>query len=135
MTLKKYQTIKLTIVVIIAIIFSQSIINGNYLIPLATLLISTLALIYFRGQVNEVIADERDYQLAGKSAGIAIQIYSWIAVVVMFILYSQKESNSYYEPVAMTLAFSTCILMFTYAFTFKYYNRKNLPGKNRHIQN
>ena len=123
MTLKKYQTIKLTVVVIIAIIFSQSIVNRNYLIPLATLLISTLVLVYFRGKVNEVIADERDYQLAGKSAGLAIQIYSWIAVIIMFILYSKKESNAYYEPIAMTLAFSTCMLMLTYAFIFKYYNR------------
>ena len=134
MTIKKYQQIKLAITVVIAIIFSQAILYQNYLIPLATLVVASLVLIYLRRQVKEVIADERDYALAGKSASWAIQIYSWIAVVAMFILYSFKNLNPSYEPVAMTLAFSTCLLMFVYSLIFNFHNKiKFTANKNRFI--
>jgi len=134
MTIKKYQQIKLAITVVIAIIFSQSILYQNYLIPLATLVVASLVLIYLRRQVKEVIADERDYALAGKSASWAIQIYSWIAVVAMFVLYSFKNLNPSYEPVAMTLAFSTCLLMFVYSLIFNFHNKiKFTANKNRFI--
>jgi len=134
MTLKKYQQIKLAIVVVIAIIFSQSIFYNNYLIPIVTLIISYLILILLRHQVKEVIADERDYALAGKSASWAIQIYSWIAVVVMFILYTLRDVNPSYEPIAMTLAFSTCILMIIYSLFFNFQNKiKFTQNKNKFI--
>ena len=123
MTIKKYQQIKLALVVVIAIIFSQSIIYKNFLIPIATLVASSLILILLRHQVKEVIADERDYATAGKSASWAIQIYSWIAVIAMFALYAFRDLNPAYEPIAMTLAFSTCLLMFIYSFIFKFQNK------------
>lgn len=123
MTLKKYQKIKLIVTVVIAIIFSQSIIFQNYLIPLATLIIASLVLIILRRQVKEVVADERDYFNAGKSASWTIQIYSWIAVVAMFVLYSFKNLNPSYEPIALTLAYSTCFLMVINSLVFKFQNK------------
>jgi len=134
MTLKKYQQIKLIITVVIAIIFSQAIINQNYLIPLATLVVASLGLILLRRRVKEVIADERDYALAGKSASWAIQIYSWFAVVAMFVLYAFKNINPAYEPIALTLAYSTCFLMIVYSLIFKFQNRaKFSKEKNKFI--
>jgi len=134
MTLKKYQQIKLAIVVVIAIIFSQSIVFQNYLVPIATLVISSLVLILLRHQVKEVLADERDYALAGKSASWTIQIYSWIAVIAMFILYAFKDLNPSYEPIALTLAYSTCALMLIYSLIFKFINKiKFTPNKSKFI--
>ena len=134
MTLKKYQQIKLVIIVIISIIFSQAIIYQNYLIPLITLIISSLGLIWLRRQVKEVVADERDYSNAGKSVSLAIQIYSWITVVAMFVLYSFKDLNPSYEPIAMTLAYSTCLLMVIYSFIYKFQNKiKFTPSKNKFL--
>lgn len=134
MTLKKYQQIKMAIIMVIAVIFSQSIIYKNYLVPIATLVISSLVLISLRHKVKEVIADERDYALAGKSASWAIQIYSWIAVVAMFVLYAFRDINPSYEPIAMTLAYSTCLLMIIYSFIFKFQNKiKFTSNKNKFI--
>jgi uncharacterized membrane protein len=123
MTLKQYQRTKLAFVVMIAIIISQSIISKNFLIPTATLIISVLILAYFRRKVKEVMSDERDYATGGRSALLAMQIYSWIAVIFMFILYAFRDLNPAYEPISMTLAFSTCILMLLYAAIFRYNNR------------
>lgn len=126
MTLKRYRTIKLAIVFVIAFIFSQSIINKNYIIPLITLALSSLLLIQLRKKVTDIIADERDYTNGGKAALLAMQIYSWVAVVAMFVLYASRDLNPIYEPVGMTLAYSTCLLMIIYTVVFSIYNKSGL---------
>lgn len=129
MTLKKYKQIKLAIVVIISMIFSQSIIYKNYLIPIVTLIISWLVLIRLRRQIKGILADERDYAIGGKSALMSIQIYSWISVAAMFILYAARDINPSYEVIAVTLAYSTCILMFLYSLVFHFYNKVKFADK------
>lgn len=98
------------------------------------MVISSLILILLRRKVKEVIADERDYATAGKSASWAIQIYSWISVVSMFVLYTLRDLNPAYEPIAMTLAFSTCLLMLIYSLLFKFQNKiKFTKNKSKFI--
>lgn len=132
MTLKKYQKIRLLVVVIVAMLVSQSLVLNNFFIPLVTVVVSSLTLMFLRRRVTEVIADERDYQLGGKSAMLAIQIYSWIAAVIMFVLYSLRSTNPAFEPVAITLAYSTCLLMVTYSLVFKFHDRLKF-SKNKII--
>lgn len=120
MTLKTYQKIKLVFVFFLAMFFSWAVYLDNFLIPASVMIASTLALMFLRGRVKEIIADERDWQIAGKAALIAVQAYSWIAAISMFILYSLRSQNSFYEPIANTLAFSTCALMLIYAFIFRF---------------
>ena len=130
MSNKQYKKIKLIITVIIAIIFGQSIVLENYLIPIITLIVASLVLLLLRRKVKDVISDERDMALGGKSALVAIQIYSWIAVIVMFVLYAFRDINPFYEPIGMTLAYSTCILMFIYSLTFRFYDKETF-SKNK----
>ncbi|MFA5753920.1 MAG: DUF2178 domain-containing protein [Patescibacteria group bacterium] len=129
MTIKQYQAIKLGFVVILAVVFSQSIIFENFLIPIALLIVSSLILLLLRKRVKGVLADERDYLTGGKAALLAIQIYSWIAVMAMFILYAFRDVNPAYEPIGLTLAYSTCVLMLFYAVIFRYYNKVKLGDK------
>jgi len=129
MTLKQYQRVKLVFVFVLAIVFSQSIIFKSYLIPIALLIASTLILMFLRRRVKGVIADERDYATGGKAALFSIQIYAWLATISMFIFYSLRDTNPAYEPIAMTLAFSTCLLMLVYAAIFRYYNHFKLSNK------
>lgn len=114
---------------ILAFTFSQSIALKNFFIPTTLLIISSLFLLYLRSQVKEVIADERDYATAGKSATLAIQIYAWIAVLSMFLLYSLADLNPNYYPIALTLAFSTTFLMLIYAVIFRYYHKFKFSDK------
>jgi uncharacterized membrane protein len=129
MTIKKYQRVKIVVTVILAVIFSQAVVYNNYLIPLVAMIIASLVLIYLRRQVKEVIADERDYAIAGKAALWSIQIYSWVATISMIVLYALRDLNPAYEPVAMTLAFSTCGLMLLYAVIFRYHNNFKFSDK------
>jgi len=129
MTLKQFKIVKLVAVFLLAVVFSQAIIFKNYLIPIVVLISAYLILFYLRGRVKEVIADERDYLTGGRSALLAMQIYAWVAVIAMFILYANRDLNPAYEPVAMTLAYSTCLLMLLYAVIFRYYNKVKLSDK------
>lgn len=90
---------------------------------------SALVLMLLRRQVKGVIADERDWAVGGKSALLSIQIYAWLATISMFVLYGLRDINPAYEPIAITLAFSTCLLMLVYAVIFKYYNHFKLSNK------
>lgn len=129
MTLKTYQQLRLTITAVIAIIFSQSLIFRNFFVPVITVILAWIGLTFLRRQVKEVIADERDYQVSGQSAMWAMQIYSWVSVIIMFVLYATRDLNPGFEPVAVTLAYSTCFLMLVYSLIFKFHDRLLLTKK------
>lgn len=123
MTLKNYRLIKLGFVVVLAFVASQAIVYKNYILPIALFVASALILMYLRKRVVGVIADERDYATGGKAALLAIQIYSWLAVITTFVLYGLRDSHPFYEPIAQTLGFATCLLMLVYAGLFRYFNK------------
>ena len=129
MTLKTYQKIRLVVVFVLAAIFSQAIALKNYIIPIGAMIVAALFLIWLRRRVKDVIADERDYATGGKAALLAIQIYGWFASISMFVLYALRDINPAYEPIALTLAFSTCILMLIYGFIFRYFNNFQFSKK------
>ncbi|HQB51033.1 MAG TPA: DUF2178 domain-containing protein [bacterium] len=130
MTLKQYQVVKITFVVFLAVIFSQLIDGKNYLLPIGVMMAGSLIMMLLRRRVNGVVADERDYATGGKAALLAMQIYGWLAASSMFVFYGLKDTNPAFEPIGMTLAFSTCLLMLIYSAIFRYYNRvKLMDGK------
>jgi len=124
MSLKQFKIIKLIVVFTLAFIVSQSVVSGNYIIPLMSLAFSIIILYFVRQRVKEVVADERDYEIGGKAARIAMQVFSWIAVAAMFIFYSMRNTSPVYEAIAMTLSYSVCFLLLLYSLIFKYYYKK-----------
>ncbi|HNX10983.1 MAG TPA: DUF2178 domain-containing protein [bacterium] len=129
MTLKQFKIVKLVFVMILAIVFSQAIVFKNYLIPIVLMIVSALILMLLRRRVKGIIADERDYATGGKSALLAMQIYGWVAAMAMFIFYAGRDINPAYEPIALTLAFSTCLLMILYAAIFRYHSHFKFSAK------
>lgn len=129
MTGKQFKITKLVFTFFLAVAFSQAIILKNYFIPIALLVASFLTLLYLKRKVKDIIADERDYLTGGKAALLTIQIYAWIAVIAMFIFYAARDLNPAYEPIGLTLAYSTCILMLLYGVIFRYYDKVKLSDK------
>ncbi len=129
MDLKIYSYVRLGVVTLLAAFCGVAVSTQNYFLALPAIIVAALFLFLIRGKVKEIIADERDYEIGGKAARFAIQIYSWIAVVAMFILLSQKNLNPSYEPIAYTLAYSTCLLLLTYSIIFRYYAKYSLGNK------
>jgi len=124
MTLKQFKIVKIITVIALAIIVSQSMVNKNYIIPLMALAFSVIVLYFIRQRVKEIMADERDYEIGGKAARMAMQIFSWVAVVIMFIFYSLGHINPIYESIALTLSYAVCFLLLSYSLIFKYYYKK-----------
>ena len=88
------------------------------------LTLSVIFLYFIRQRVKEITADERDYRIGGKAALIAMQVFSWIAVIIMFIFYSMKDVNPIYQAIALTLSYSVCFLLLFYSLVFKYYYKR-----------
>lgn len=131
MTLKQYKWVKLGVVFITAFIFSQSIVFNNFFIPVATLAVSWVFLMYMRKSVKEVIADERDYEIGGKSALLAMQIYAWVGVILMFGAYALQDRDPAYWVVAQTLAFSITAFMLLYSVIFRIKIGKTKKGDEK----
>jgi len=129
MTYKQYRGAKLAVVMVLAFVFAQSIIRENFFLPVALLAIGALVMIFLRRRLDGVVADERDYQIGGKAAILAIQIYSWLAVIGMFAFYSQKSVDQSFEAMGMILAFSTTILLLLYALIYRYYDKFKFSDK------
>lgn len=123
-SLKTYNKIRLVFVVITAFLISQSVILENYIFPIFLVIILSLILFFLRSKVSEIVADERDYLIAWKSAILSIQIFSWILVISMFLFYYFKNTNSSFEIIAQTLWFVVCILVLLYSFIFSFLTRE-----------
>lgn len=129
LTLKQYNTIRLIIVFILAMFIGNMIVLKNYFLPLILIAVASILLFSLRKKVKGVLADERDYELGGKSALLAMQIYSWTAVVAMFVFLAFSDINPVYSAIAQTLSFSVCYFMLLYSAIFGYYNKKNFKDR------
>ncbi|MDD2785722.1 MAG: DUF2178 domain-containing protein [Patescibacteria group bacterium] len=124
MLLKQFQIFKSVSVFVLAMIVGASITLDNYLVPIIAVALDALLILYMRGKVKEIIADERDYAIGGKAARWTMYIYCWAALVVIFTLYAIKQYNPAYIIIANVLAYSACTVLIIYAVTFKYIERK-----------
>ena len=68
MSLKTYSRIRLIFVFVLAVLISVSISLGNFFMPLVAMAIAMLILTGMRRRITGVVADERDYKLAGDAA-------------------------------------------------------------------
>lgn len=119
MSLKQYQMFKIVLVFVTAFVYSQTVIQRNFIIPIAVMISSALVLMLLRKKVKGVIADERDKVVGGSSAFLAMQLYGWAAAISMFVLFAFRDRNPVYEVVGLTLAYSTCVLIVLYSIIFK----------------
>lgn len=124
MTLKQFQVLKIATAVIVSIAVGMSVASRNYLIPIMVVALALVILLVARRMVKEIIADERDYEIGGKAALMAIKVFSWVAVVVMFTFFAFSDVKPDLSIAALTISYSVCLLMLIYSAIFKYYSRK-----------
>jgi uncharacterized membrane protein len=128
MTKKMFSLYRVLAVAIVSVVVSVSINFGNWYLPVAAVAASWAFLYFLKGRVKEVIADERDYMIAGKASGLAVKIYLFASVVIGMILYANGGREGILFGTATTLLYSACFLMVLYAVLFKIYERND--GQN-----
>ncbi len=111
MSLKQYRVVKLLAVVALATFGGRAIVWGNYVTPILSLAVVAMVLLYLRGRVKEVVEDERDTQINGKAARLAIQVFGFIMVAIMIILYASRAHNPFFINISSVLAYSVCLLL------------------------
>ncbi|MFA5098726.1 MAG: DUF2178 domain-containing protein [Candidatus Paceibacterota bacterium] len=124
MTLKQFTALKIAIAVVVSIVVGVSVASKNYLIPIMVVALAFAILLVARRAVKEIVADERDYEIGGKAALLAIKIFSWLAVITMFVFFAFSDTKPDLSTAALTISYSVCLLMLIYSAIFKYYSRK-----------
>jgi len=124
MSKKTFSIYRIIAVIIVSVVVGLSINFGNWYLPVAAIMASWLFLYTLRRRVKEVMADERDYTIAGKASGWAMKIYLSLSVIVGIILYSIGGKEGILFGTATALLYSACFLMLLYTVLFKIYERK-----------
>jgi len=127
MTNKQYSYCRLAIVMILSASISISITANNYYLPIIFMLSAMAGMYYCRKHLKtkDVIADERDYQVAGNAARYTIFIYSLLGAIGTFVLMAISQKQDAIYAISQYLAFSVCFLMLLNAFLFKYLSKKD----------
>lgn len=111
MTIKQYQYVRLAVVIFIAIATSIAINLENFLVPVVAIAIGMLILTIARKKITGILADERDYNIAGTAARYTISVFAFIMVLGVFGFMALKNKNPEFTNIATFLAYLTCALM------------------------
>jgi uncharacterized membrane protein len=125
MTKKSFSIYRIIIVALLSIIISLSVVYGNWYVPIISLLAAWISIYFLRNKIKEVVADERDYRVAGKASGLAIKIYTLISVILGMVLYIAERENAVLFAMGSAFLYSACFLMLLYAILFKIYEKKD----------
>lgn len=125
----------MAIVILIAISTSIAINMGNYLTPVIAVAAGMILLTMGRRKVKGVLADERDYSLAGTAARYTITIFALAMMVAIFGLMALKDKNPEFMNIATLLAYLVCAIMIINSLIFRFLKAKESSDKKNFFQN
>jgi uncharacterized membrane protein len=125
MTQNKFKLIRIITAFFLAAIMAQAIIFSNYILALIAIVGAVTIIFASRKKVEGVLADERDLEIGGKSARMALSIFSIFGAATTFVLMFSRNINPVYEVVGSVLAYAVCGLLLLYSALFKYYEKQN----------
>jgi uncharacterized membrane protein len=120
MNQKTFYTIRIVFAMVIAVVCSIAVVQGNYVLPIIVGVTAALVLFSMKKQVTGVLADERDYKIAGKAARWSLGVYAIVAAIVSMVLMARRVDNPGCESIALVLAYSACALLIVQSLVFKY---------------
>jgi len=124
MTLKKFRILKIAIAMLLSALVAQAVVIDNFYLALAAVLIAMGLILGLKRQVKEVMADERDYEIAGKAARYALTVFSIISSSAVLILTFFKEAHPIFETAGAILAYAVCFLLLLNSLIFSYLSKK-----------
>lgn len=126
MTYNQFKRIRIVMAAVVAMIVSfainlQSWIFATIAILLAILL-SMIVIFSAKKQVKDVLADERDFYIAGKAARYALSVFCVLGAILSFyFMIISKDINA--EAIGSVLAYSVCGLMLLNSVIVIYFQR------------
>lgn len=123
MSKRAFLIVRIITVITLSILVGVSINLGNYVLPVVAIITASLLLYFFKGKVKEVMADERDYEIAGRAGRNAMAVYSLVMAIAGTVLMALSKTYPGLECPALIILYSVCSLVFLYAILFKIYSR------------
>lgn len=123
MTLKQYKIFKFILAFSLAFAFSIAFQKKNIWLASITLALGLGVSAYMKTKVKGVIADERDYEVAGKAARYTMTGFLLISALIVSILGSINFADPVYGVIGNVVAFIACAVMLTYSFVFSLLNK------------
>lgn len=123
MTAHSLKTAKIVVFIISAALAAYATATGRYFWLLLIFVVASMVLFMLRRRVKEVLADERDRAVAGQAALVAMYGFCWIAACAALAAFALRSANQYNETIALTLAYSTCVIMVAYVLVYRFYDR------------
>jgi uncharacterized membrane protein len=125
MSIKTFKIWQRTLAAVIAMIIAVSISFGNAVVPIFTVIVAMLLLYLLRRRVKEIMADERTYSIAQKSAYITLQIGAiGMAVTGAAFLALSRGGSPGLAQVGFALEYATCGLLLANYIAYIYYSKK-----------
>jgi uncharacterized membrane protein len=125
MSYKTFRMIQALNGVLLGGIMGASVALGNWIIPVAAVIISLAAMMILRRQVKEIIADERIYTIAEKAARLTVQIVAiGMAIIGAILLGVSRNEVTGLRQIGFTLLYATCALLVINYIAYSYYSRK-----------
>lgn len=125
MNKRLFSVLRVVTAAVVAVVVAFSINYGNWYLPVIFIVAAWIFMYALRKNVKEVIADERDYRIAGKAAGWAMRIYIMVSVIAGLVLYIAEEGNEVLFAVGNIFLYSSCFLMIVYTVLYKIYERRS----------
>jgi uncharacterized membrane protein len=122
---KTFYVVRIVFAMVVAAVCSISVVQGNYILPIIVGITAAFVLYAMKKRVTGVLADERDYKVAGDAARWSLNIYAVFAAIASMVLMASRAGNPQFELAAQILAYSACALLIAQSLLFKYFhNRK-----------
>lgn len=125
MTYKKFRMIKMLTAFFLAVIVGQAVIFNNFLLAIIGVITAIAVVFSFRKKVSEVMADERDYTIAGNAARTSLTLFSIIGASLAFSFMYLRNMNPNFVVIGSTLAYCVCALLIVYSAAVMIYGKQN----------
>lgn len=124
MTIKKYQGLRIWVVILLSSSIAISINLHNYVWPVIAVTVAMLILYIARQKVDGVLADERDYIMAGQAARYSLTIFAFLMMIGVFSFLALQDKNPVFADLSTIFAYLTCLLMFINFLVFYFLKTK-----------
>lgn len=112
MTLKKYKWFQIVVMALEIIIMNMAIQSRNWWLAAAVVLVAVGVLERAKGKVKEVIADERDYELAGRASRYTVNILIVCLAMAIFWSMMMAENQPVFKTITSVLSFLMMAILF-----------------------
>ncbi|MFH1046716.1 MAG: DUF2178 domain-containing protein [Patescibacteria group bacterium] len=129
MTIKQFTYAKIGVAVFVAIVVSQAVVLDNFVLACLGVALGFGLMFFLRRQVSGVLADERDYEIAGRAARLSFNIFTGLVGAIIMLLMFLRDVDPFNETIAVVLTYALCGQMLIYSLVFSYLNRLAVTGR------